>query len=66
LPWFAAGFCAKAGADRAQALFASRIDKLEGGPRTLATVLEMVTQCGAEVEQLRAPVAAFFAAQKKP
>jgi alanyl aminopeptidase len=61
LPWLAASFCGAPGAARAQQLFAARIDKMEGGPRVLASVLEMVTQCGAEVDQLRAPVTAFFA-----
>ena len=60
LPWLAYGFCSKAGADRARALFAPRIEKLQGGPRSLASVLEGLALCSAEVAQLRAPIAAFF------
>jgi cytosol alanyl aminopeptidase len=61
LPSLASGFCSKAGADRAQALFAPRIDKLQGGPRALASTLEGLALCAAEVEQLRTPILAFFA-----
>jgi alanyl aminopeptidase len=60
LPWLGAGFCSKAGADRVQALFAARIEKLQGGPRSLASVLEGLALCSAEVEQLRPQIQAFF------
>ncbi|HMI90908.1 MAG TPA: ERAP1-like C-terminal domain-containing protein, partial [Polyangiales bacterium] len=63
LPWLAAGFCSQAGADRVRALFASRIEKLQGGPRSLASVLEGVALCTAEVAQLSAPIQAFFASK---
>jgi alanyl aminopeptidase len=47
LPWFGAAFCDRAHADELSALFADRIQKLEGGPRNLSAALEAMHLCAA-------------------
>jgi len=47
LPWFGAGFCDRAHTAELSALFAERIQKLDGGPRNLAGALEAMNLCAA-------------------
>ncbi len=47
LPWFGTYFCDRAHADQLSALFAERIQKLDGGPRILASALEALHLCSA-------------------
>ena len=64
LPGLAWGFCNKTTVDRLQALFTARIEKLQGGPRSLASTVENLTLCTAAVEQLRPAITAFFSGKK--
>jgi hypothetical protein len=61
LPSLAAGFCSQAGAERAQALFAPRVETLRGSRRVLASTVEGLALCAARVEQVRAPLLELFA-----
>jgi hypothetical protein len=54
LPWRASAFCDQESRDRIESFFAGRIEAHEGGPRTLANVLEMVEICTAFVQAQRA------------
>lgn len=49
LPWLASSFCSAAAAQSVEALFTPRIDKLVGGPRILASVLEAINLCDKRV-----------------
>jgi alanyl aminopeptidase len=50
-------FCDASGRGRVEALFAPRIERLPGGPRTLATALEEVTLCASRREAQAAEAA---------
>ena len=45
LPWYGTYFCDRAHTDALSALFAERIQKLDGGPRNLAGALEALHLC---------------------
>jgi alanyl aminopeptidase len=60
-PWLAAGFCDPAHADAVAAFFAPRIEKLPGGPRNLAGVLESIRLCAARVAAQGEGTRAFLA-----
>ena len=61
LPTFATPFCSKEMAERVQTFFAPRIEKLRGGPRSLAATVEALQLCAAQVATQRDGVRAFFA-----
>ena len=61
MPNFATPFCSKEMADRVQTFFAPRIEKLRGGPRSLAATVEALQLCAAQVDTQRDGVRAFFA-----
>ena len=63
LPWFGASMCTNESADQLQALFASRIDQLLGGPRSLAGATEEIRLCTAEVAAQQQNARAFFASR---
>ena len=58
-----ARFCDEAQAAEVEAFLRPRIEKLEGGPRVLATTLERIRLCSARKKAQEASVRAFF---KKP
>jgi hypothetical protein len=47
MPWLAAAFCDEARADEVETFFAPFIDELEGGPRNLASAVEVIRLCAA-------------------
>jgi alanyl aminopeptidase len=59
-PWLAAAFCDAATAARAKQFFASRADKLPGGPRSLDGVIETLELCEALVKAQGAGLDEFF------
>lgn len=60
LPWLAGTFCSLKKRDHVQSFFKPRIASLEGGPRSLANVLENIEICAATVERHRADAVAYF------
>jgi alanyl aminopeptidase len=60
-PWMFAALCDESAATRAEAFFASRIQTLPGGPRSLAGALESVRLCAALVKAQRPSFEEFFA-----
>jgi hypothetical protein len=61
LPNFAVPFCSKEMADKVQAFFQPRIEKLRGGPRSLAGAVESLQLCAAQVALQKDSARAFFA-----
>jgi alanyl aminopeptidase len=64
LPFLATGFCDAAHAAELKQLFAARIDKLDGGPRNLASAVEKIELCAAHRKAQEESVRAFFAKGK--
>jgi alanyl aminopeptidase len=64
LPGYAWSFCSVEAADRLKAVFGTRIERYQGGPRNLAAAIEGLHLCAAQVALQRAPVAAYFAGRK--
>jgi alanyl aminopeptidase len=62
LPWLAGGFCDATKVPEIEAFFAPVIASLPGGPRELATVVEEVRLCAAQVAFHREAADRFFAA----
>ncbi|MDD9937810.1 MAG: M1 family aminopeptidase, partial [Myxococcales bacterium] len=60
LPRLGAYFCDPARAQELQAFFGERARQLSGGPRNLASALESIALCAAEVKRQRASANAFF------
>jgi len=60
IPLSASAFCDEAHAKDAEAFFAPRMEKVEGGPRMLEQALEQVRLCSANREAQEASVAAFL------
>src|SRR5262249_46692495 len=58
-----AKLCDAALADQVQAFFAPRVDKLSGGPRSLANTVEPIRLCAARVEAQRPSARSFFERQ---
>jgi alanyl aminopeptidase len=63
-PWFATTFCDATLIRRLQSFFTPRIEKLQGGPRSLEGAIETLRLCDALVSAQRASVEAFF--EKSP
>jgi cytosol alanyl aminopeptidase len=59
-PWLYAAFCDEAAATRVETFFASRIQSLPGGPRSLAGALEAIRLCAAGVAAQRPSFEAMF------
>ncbi len=59
-PWVAASFCDDEHVQQVQTFFAPRIDALEGGPRNLASALEVAHLCAARVAEQRESATAFY------
>jgi alanyl aminopeptidase len=59
MPWLAGYFCSSDMAARAEAFFSTRVQELVGGPRALASSLEKVRSCAAQVEAQRAATVVF-------
>jgi cytosol alanyl aminopeptidase len=59
-PWLATTFCDATVIRRLQSFFAPRIEKLQGGPRSLEGAIETLRLCDALVSAQRASVVAFF------
>jgi hypothetical protein len=57
-----ARFCSKAQRDDYRSFFGPRIDKLTGGPRVMAQVLEQIDACRTLVEKQRRKAEKFFTA----
>lgn len=60
LPWLASAFCSLEKRDNVQAYFEPRISDLEGGPRSLANVLESIELCAARADRQQAGAIAYF------
>jgi alanyl aminopeptidase len=60
LPWLASAFCTLERRDSVRAFFEPRIESLQGGPRTLAKVLESIELCAAVADRQRAGAVAYF------
>jgi hypothetical protein len=54
------GFCDEDHAREAEALYAPRIDQIDGGPRALAMAVEDVRNCAARKRAHEAGARAFF------
>jgi alanyl aminopeptidase len=61
LPWMASGFCDAEAARRVESFLASRVERLDGGPRNMAGSLEFIRLCAALKEHHGAATRAFFA-----
>jgi alanyl aminopeptidase len=65
LPWVASSYCDKARVAEVSALFAPRIEELDGGPRNLASVTEAMELCAAQQAAQRESARAFFTKAKR-
>lgn len=65
LPWMAASFCDETSAARVERFFSGRIEKLDGGPRNLAGVLERIRLCAGLAEHHGETARAFFAGRSR-
>ena len=63
MPWLASAFCSLEKRDEVRSFFEAKIDHLQGGPRTLASVLENIELCAAAVASRRAAAVAYFEKQ---
>ncbi len=61
----ASGFCTLEERDEVSAFFAPLVEKMQGGKRTLAGVIEEIELCAALAEQRRREVNDFFAAEPR-
>jgi cytosol alanyl aminopeptidase len=60
-PWLATAFCDAALIPRLKTFFAPRIEKFQGGPRSLEGAIETLQLCSALMSAQRESVEAFFA-----
>jgi hypothetical protein len=60
-PWFATAFCEDSVIPRLKKFFEVRIEKFQGGPRSLEGAIETLHLCSALVSAQRESVEAFFA-----
>jgi alanyl aminopeptidase len=60
LPWLAASFCSEEKAKEVEQFFAPKIATLRGGPRNLASVLEQIRMCAANVQANREDARRYF------
>ncbi|MHA1600663.1 MAG: ERAP1-like C-terminal domain-containing protein, partial [Alphaproteobacteria bacterium] len=60
LPWLASAFCTLDRRDSVRSFFEPRISDLEGGPRSLANVLESIELCAAIADRQQAGTVAYF------
>jgi alanyl aminopeptidase len=63
VPRLPSKLCGPAQAEAVQAFFAPRIEKLSGGPRSLANTVESIRLCAARVEAQKQSARAFFERQ---
>jgi len=64
LPWIGGRFCDKAHGDEVEAFFRPRIEKLDGGPRNLASAVERVRLCIARRDAQEKSMREFFTKKK--